>query len=664
MTHVDITPTIERAEAALSRYWGHEAFRPGQRDVVADVLRGVDVLGILPTGAGKSVCYQVPALLESGLTLVVSPLIALMADQVTGLRERGIEATWLGSDLSYGESERRWDDLLAGRYRLLYVAPERLTSERFRVRAPRLGVVRLAVDEAHCVSEWGHDFRPDYLRIPEARESLGNPQMVALTATATPPVRRDIAKLLALRHPAVHVHGFDRPNLVWSVFDDPDKPSRLAEILRTVPGGGIVYASTRRSVDAWAGRLREAGESVQAYHAGLPMRERRDAQEAWTRGQARVMVATSAFGMGIDRADVRFVVHVEPPASLEGYYQEAGRAGRDGKAAHAVLLVDERDRKERSRRISAEHPDTKSVRRVYEIACSMAGIAVGTAPDAPFPIDEDRVAEVAGIPRASVRRAIELLERLGSWTPLRLPTGTGLLRMLAPATGFPAGGNDVRLADALLRTVSAEAWSIPWSVSTAALAERTGWTEARVRSGLTSFAERQLVEWTPPGSSERWVLNGARRLRAGVDPATIRRSKRRAEARFRDLVAYADAVGCKRRFLLAYFGESAPDRCGRCDWCTGRHESYVAVPSDEIRLAALVRLADRGASPDDERALSGIPAWRRRAMLAWLVREGYLDHDPATPGRFTISRTGKRYLDGISPDQGSRSSASRSTTVP
>jgi ATP-dependent DNA helicase RecQ len=666
----DTQGTFGRAEDVLRRHWGFDTFRPGQREVVADVLAGEDVLGVLPTGAGKSVCYQVPAVLAEGLTLVVSPLVALMADQVAGLSARGIPATWLGSDLSFRDSERRWDDLLAGRYRLLYVAPERLSSERFRARAARLDVVRVAVDEAHCVSEWGHDFRPDYLRIPEAHAALGSPQLVAVTATATPPVRRDIVRLLGLREPAIHVHGFDRPNITWSVFTDPDKPSRLAEVLRTVPGGGIVYASTRRGVEEWAERLGARGESVAAYHAGLPPDVRRRAQEAWTGGRTRLMVATSAFGMGIDRADVRVVVHVDPSTSLESYYQEAGRAGRDGHPAHAVLLVDDRDRRSRAERIRSEHPDAAAVRKVFDLACSMAGIAVGSRSEEPFPIDEGRLGELTGLPRPTVRKAVELLERQGCWARVRLPGGSGLLRMHLPppelaerAREAAHGGMDA-LVDALLRTVPADAWSVPWALDPAAIGRHAGQTADSVAAGLSWLADRRLVEWQPPDRAGRWALTGERPARPGLDASAIRRSRRRAEDRFRDLLAYADALGCRRRFLLAYFGESSPDRCGRCDYCMGRHEPYVPVPPDEDRLRSMLQAVSDGNDPGDAGGLADVPAWRRRSMVEWLVREGLLVPDTDGSGRFGLTVRGHEALADPARDQGRLSAFSRSTTAP
>ncbi|MFB3131422.1 MAG: ATP-dependent DNA helicase RecQ, partial [Rhodothermales bacterium] len=334
---------LEQAQAALRRFWGHPGFRPGQREVIEAVLAGRDVLAILPTGGGKSVCYQVPALLRDGLTLVVSPLIALMQDQVAQLDARGVKAAFINSTLAAREIEQRWTDAEFGRYRLLYVAPERLQSDIFLARAERLNVTLLAVDEAHCISEWGHHFRPSYLQIAQARVHLGDPPTIAVTATATPEVRRDIVEHLALRDPEVIVKGFDRPNLVWSIFRAENKREKVLDVLRGVPGSGLLYAATRRAVEDWAGWLAQQGETVMAYHGGLAHEVREKAQHAWIESRVRLVVATNAFGMGIDKPDVRSVIHLDVPASLEAYYQEAGRAGRDGHPADCILLWQKRD---------------------------------------------------------------------------------------------------------------------------------------------------------------------------------------------------------------------------------------------------------------------------------------------------------------------------------
>ena len=313
----------------MRRCWGYESFRPGQREVLEAVLDGRDVLGVLPTGGGKSLCYQIPAVLGEGLTLVISPLIALMQDQVEGLRSHGIDATFINSTIPKYEVEQRWTDAEHGRYDLLYMAPERLTTDVFRARAERLDVSLLAVDEAHCVSEWGHHFRPDYLEIPAGRSLVGDPPTVAVTATATPAVRKDIVQLLEMSDVAEVVRGFDRPNIIWSVFRTENKWAKLKDVVEGVDGSGIVYTATRSGVERWTRRLNDLGMRVAGYHGRMDGDEREQRQQAWVQDELRVIVATNAFGMGIDRPDVRLVVHYNLPKNLEGYYQEIGRAGRD-----------------------------------------------------------------------------------------------------------------------------------------------------------------------------------------------------------------------------------------------------------------------------------------------------------------------------------------------
>ena len=366
-------PPFDAALAALQRHWGYAGFREGQRDVIEATLAGRDALAVFPTGGGKSLLYQLPAVLQGGLTLVVSPLVALMHDQVEQLAARNVPAAALTAALSRREIDQRWTDAEFGRYRLLYVTPERLQSELFLARAERLPVVRLAVDEAHCISEWGHDFRPAYRRLAEARALLRTPDgdpvpVLAVTATATPEVRRDIVEQLALEDPLVLVKGFDRPNLVWSVLRDEDKTDKLVEIAAVVGGSGIVYAGTRNGTETWARVLQREGIAAEAYHAGLDAATRAAVQRRWLGGTTRLIVATSAFGMGIDKPDVRVVIHVALPPTLEAYYQEAGRAGRDGRKAWAVVLFNEGD-VDLPRVLAEEgHPDAKTVQAVYAAA--------------------------------------------------------------------------------------------------------------------------------------------------------------------------------------------------------------------------------------------------------------------------------------------------------
>ncbi len=348
----------------LHERFGLRDFRPGQREVIDQVLARRDVLCVMPTGGGKSLCYQLPALLLEGLTLVVSPLIALMKDQVDALTARGVRATMLNSTLDPAEQRVRLAEIEAGRYDLVYVAPERFRSGRFVEAMARLGPSLLAVDEAHCISEWGHDFRPDYARIGLARKRLGMPPCIALTATATDLVRRDIADQLDLREPAQFVTGFDRPNLSYQVVPtrrDPEKLKALASVLRSSPGPAIIYASSRARCEAIGQYLRdELKRPAVVYHAGLDRQERTEAQDRFMDGDVEVVVATNAFGMGVDKADVRSVIHYNLPGTLEAYYQEAGRAGRDGLPARCALLFAQGDRFLQEMFIENEYPPPRS----------------------------------------------------------------------------------------------------------------------------------------------------------------------------------------------------------------------------------------------------------------------------------------------------------------
>src|SRR3990172_2739265 len=369
-TEVGMSAGQAQLEEHLRRRFGYSEFRPGQREVIETVLDGRDCLCVMPTGGGKSLCYQLPAVVRQGLTLVVSPLIALMKDQVDQLRERQIPAAYINSSLDWEEQSRRIAGMQGGQYDLVYFAPELFRSRRFTDALARTKLTLLAVDEAHCISEWGHDFRPDYLRLGRVREQLGSPTTIALTATATDQVRRDIAEQLGLRDPRIFITGFDRPNLTYEVScvgGNSDKEELLVEFLKEAGASGIVYAATRKRSEEVAEIVQgQAKRSCVLYHAGLPAERRRAAQETFMSGRAEVAVATNAFGMGIDKPDVRFVVHYNLPGTVEAYYQEAGRAGRDGLPSRCLLLFAPSDRYVQEVFIESEYPAREIVYQVYD----------------------------------------------------------------------------------------------------------------------------------------------------------------------------------------------------------------------------------------------------------------------------------------------------------
>ena len=642
------SPDLSAARRTMRRTWGHESFLRGQEDVLSAVLADEDVLGVLPTGGGKSLCYQLPALLRDGLVLVISPLIALMQDQVEGLQAKGVDATFINSTIPRHEVEQRWTDAEHGRYDLLYLAPERLSTDVFRERAERLDVSLLAVDEAHCVSEWGHHFRPDYLEIPEARGRVGNPPTIAVTATATPAVRRDVLDLLDMPEAVEVVRGFDRPNIVWSVFRTENKERKLRDVVEGVAGSGIVYTATRRGVERWTRRLRDAGISAAGYHGQMEGDGRRTRQQAWLDGETRVIVATNAFGMGIDKPDVRFVVHADVPSSLEAYYQEAGRAGRDGERAYAVLLFQEPDARTQQALIESSHPTAEEVRTVYDAVCNVGQVPVGSEPDGPLVVDRTVVQHLTGFSRSKVRMAVELLDRQGAWRRLpnrrhygliRFDESAGRIRRYADQLENQALGRFVRT---ILRLVHADAFSEWWPFDARRATDRLGLSRDRLDRGLQYLEERGLLRWRPPGDALQVELAFPRAKRLPIEDQGVDRARERAETRLSYMLRYARSVTCRRRFLLTYFGEASPRRCGTCDVCLGRHEQIAVTPDHEPLLRAILERV-REEVPRAEWFEDGtVPRHEVDALLNWLVEQGYVTLEAPLEGTFGLTDEGRR----------------------
>jgi ATP-dependent DNA helicase RecQ len=568
-------PTLDQARALLRARFGFQEFRPGQERAVESVLAGRDTLVVLPTGGGKSVCYQVPALLLPGITVVVSPLISLMKDQVDALTARGIPATFVNSTLTSGEVAERMTRVARGEVKMLYVAPERFDVGTAAERLRDVGVSLLAVDEAHCISEWGHDFRPSYLRVAQVREKLGWPPAVALTATATQHVRQDIVRQLRMEDAETIITGFDRQNLRYHVIptrSDAEKDQALIDVLEKHAGVAIVYASTRRNVEKVTRTLENAGITAAAYHAGLDDAHRHEVQESFMRESVRAIVATNAFGMGIDKPNVRVVVHHAMPGTLEAYYQEAGRAGRDGQQADVFLLHSFPDRFTHEFFIKGAYPDRQTVERVYERVRGMADRsgAVVLEPG-----------EIAGaLPGKVSDREVE--------SSLRLLIGAGAIRS-DPETGGRVFVRLLATADRIKREKSGDAMEIGllralWRAAGDALYDGAqvdldglppGFGGAVGAMPILEALERsQFLEWHRLGGGDR-VTNPKRPLTAyPLDWAALDRRRKAELEKLEAVQRYAYATGCRRGYVLRYFGDPAAGKdCGGCDNCLGTHDA-------------------------------------------------------------------------------------------
>lgn len=544
--------------------FGYETFRAGQERAVHAVLAGRDSLVVLPTGGGKSLCFQIPALVLPGLTVVVSPLISLMKDQVDALRARHLAATYINSTLTSRQISQRLLEAERGEIKLLYVAPERFDFGTNAERLRAAGVSLLAVDEAHCISEWGHDFRPSYQRLGALRHALGDPPVVALTATATPAVRKDIVKQLDLRDPEVIVTGFDRKNLRYHVVqarNDAQKDQVLSELLVKHETPAIIYASTRRAVERLTPTIESHGIPAVAYHAGLDDAKRHEVQDAFMSGKVRAVVATNAFGMGIDKRNVRLVVHYAVPGSLEGYYQEAGRAGRDGEQSDCYLLHAFQDKFTHEFFINCAYPNRETVGRVHR--------ALRAVPDA----KPETLAERAGVKLQEVESSVRLLTR-GDAFEVRLTATPERIK------------NEL---DEPSRIVLRGLWRI------AGRALETG-----VSVDLTALPPALGGSTRVEGVLRQLATGGFLEMAVDVDWPALERRRRAELARLETMRSYAYAKTCRRAFILRYFGDAAKDerRCGSCDNCLG---TVRVLEKDAPKPKARSREVLAVVGPQDER---------------------------------------------------------------
>lgn len=581
-------------EDVLDRYWGYDSFRECQREIIDSVLAGADTIGLLPTGGGKSVTFQVPAMMLDGVTLVVTPLISLMKDQVDNLRRRNVPAACIHSGMSRHELNVAMDRLFIGKTKLLYLSPEKLSRADFIASIASLPVNMIVVDEAHCISQWGYDFRPSYLRIIELRRTFSDVPVLALTATATPQVVADIADKLGMRAPAIFSKSFSRDNLSYIVRHTEAKDEMLEQVLRGTFGSAIVYVRSRRRTSVIAAMLEQRGISADFYHAGLAPEEKEARQDAWMAGEKRVMVATNAFGMGIDKPDVRVVVHYDLPPSLEEYYQEAGRCGRDGLASYAVLLAAKADKGLLKRRLSESFPPRAYIRDIYDKMCVFLDVAMGEGFNHTFEFNVTAFCKLYELQPRPVAAALSILSRSGvidygddanSRSRIMVVMGRRDFYALQLPPDVDA------ILQAIMRTYTGIfADFVP--IDELRLSYLTSYSTDDIYQALLLLSRMHVLQYIPKRSLPYVYFPSNREegrhiiIPRDVYEQQLERATKRMEA-MRDYVFSDD--GCRVERMLRYFGDPTARPCGKCDLCRARRKRQPHEVGP-----ALEQLLDRG----------------------------------------------------------------------
>ncbi len=582
------------AKKILEKYWGYSKFRSLQQEIVESALQNQDTIALLPTGGGKSVCFQVPAIIKDGITIVVSPLIALMKDQVEQLKKRGIPAVAIHSGLSYREIDILLDNCVLGHVKLLYVSPERLKSELLIERAKRMQVAMLVVDEAHCISQWGYDFRPSYHEIPDFRKLFPSVPVMALTATATPEVRKDIEEKLELKDAKTFVSSFKRDNLSYSSFEEENKEAKLVDIMRKVPGSAIVYVKTRKRTKEIASLLYKAGISVDFYHAGLSNKERSQKQDAWVENRVRVIVSTNAFGMGIDKPDVRLVVHMDLPETLEAYFQEAGRAGRDGGKAYGVLLYNQTDLEELPLRVEEAYPQVDFIKKVYQCLANFYKIAVGSSNLSEYDFDLEELCKTYQLPSKETYNAIKKLELEGFiqlneafYLPSRIHFNIDHAEMYAYLI---ANSKQEPVIKTLLRIYGGELYTYYVSINEAYVARQMQVSVDEVLRQLDYLKKTNAAEYDKQKNKPQVVFT-TMRYDASKLPFSIQlyeKLKKGAVQKAASVSSYAvNPVVCRSVLLVSYFGEEKAEECGVCDNCLKRKKKEQGDELKSIKAKIL-----------------------------------------------------------------------------
>jgi len=571
-----------RIKEILTTYWGYSTFRPLQEDIILSSLEGNDVLALMPTGGGKSICFQVPALVNEGVCIVISPLISLINDQVEALKKKGIPAASIMSGMKRHEIEIALGNAAYGKTKFLYVTPERLTTELFRNTVKDMKVNLLAVDEAHCISQWGYDFRPSYLQIAEIRELIPTVPVLALTATATPEVQDDIQARLNFRKENIFRKSFERKNLSYVVFHEEDKMKKLVNIISNVKGTGVIYVRNRKKTKDISDFLQKHKVKSAYYHAGLHAEVRMNVQDDWMKEKIRIMVATNAFGMGIDKGNVRFVVHMDLPESPEAYFQEAGRAGRDEEKAYAVLLYNQSDIEELTYRAKLSFPETKEVMRTYAALCNYYQLPVGSGKGVSYDFDIDHFCSSYKFVPSTVHHCIKILEMQGLVAfsnsidmHSRLHIESKYDELYDFQVRYPRFDH---LIKTILRSYEG-VFDDFIQINEKILSQRAGISKEELITTLEQLDKLKVISYVPASDIPQLTFTEERldERDVHIDRQHLAERKERFMKRVKAMINYASqTTKCRSQMLIEYFGERKDQRCGVCDYCLRRNKLDIS----------------------------------------------------------------------------------------
>ncbi|MDD2633264.1 MAG: RecQ family ATP-dependent DNA helicase [Bacteroidales bacterium] len=620
---------------ALVKYWGYPDFRPGQEDIIRSVLDGKDTLALMPTGGGKSITYQVPAMARPGVCIVISPLIALMKDQVDRLKKMNIKAFAIFSGMHYNEIELALNSVMHGEGKFLYVSPERLATPMFREALRHIPVNLLAIDEAHCISQWGYDFRPPYLRIAEVRQIIPDVPLLAVTASATPEVVDDIQQKLLFKTKNVIRQSFQRENLSYNVLEEESKNEKVLEILQKMRGSAIVYAGSRRRTYELAQMLNKRGITADYYHAGLDSQQRQQRQNRWMSGAVRIMVATNAFGLGIDKPDVRLVIHVDLPASVEAYFQEAGRAGRDGATAHAVMLWQQSDILDAEKQFESAFPPLEEIRNVYQALGNYLKLAIGSGLNMGFDFDIADFSRQYNFVPLIAYNAMRFLEKEG-------------YLILSEGLHFPARihvrlqGDDLyrfRVAhsalDGFLTTILrlyTGLFSEYVKININELARKTGLTAEQTMKLLQQLHAHEVITFVPLKSKPQIIFTIGRMDAKDlyISPENYKLRRITARQRLNALTAFVkNTATCRSVFLLGYFGQRNTSLCGRCDVCRKRNRPALNQAELDAAVQQIKSLLQKQPYPPEElvKRVRNLNNEKLLQVLDWLLDNDAIHYD-------------------------------------